>query len=89
MTAKTIVIPDNFDSANAFDFRDKIDENTESVIIDFRNTLFMDSAGLGTLVFWVRTVQKSGEALTIVNLSGQPKDLIKVVGLDKVVEIHD
>ncbi len=89
MPPRTITIPENFDSANAFDFRGEVLEDMGSVIIDFRDTLFMDSAGIGTLVFWLRTLQRSGGELIFLNLSGQPKDIVKIVGLDKVVKIQD
>jgi anti-anti-sigma factor len=89
MTVKAISIPENFDSANAFDFRSVLNVAAETVIVDFKNTCFVDSAGIGTLVYWLRAMQGSGGKLVFVRLSGQPRDIIEMVGLDKLVEIRN
>ncbi len=89
MPTDEINIPDNFDSANAFDFRDHLVISASKVIVNFKNTSFMDSAGVGTLVFWLRSIQAAGGEMVFVNLTGQPSDIVKMVGLDKLVEIAE
>ncbi|MBX2829902.1 MAG: STAS domain-containing protein [Rhodospirillales bacterium] len=88
MSTETISLPDNFDSANALDFRSAIPDGTTTLIIDFKETHFVDSAGIGTMVFWLRDLQKSDGKIVLANLTGQPKDIVEMVGLNKLVEVQ-
>lgn len=66
--------------------RDLIESNLDSkvLLIDFNNTTFMDSSGLGALVSIFRSAQQKGIELTLDNVTAQVMAVLNLTGLDQV-----
>ena len=63
------------------------------IIVDLSETDFLDSHGLGTLVYYFHTLQKENRKFTILNANPNPNAyisrLFEVTNLDKILNIVD
>ena len=64
-------------------------ESGETLVVDLRDVSFMDSPGLGTLIFCDRRQRDRGGRLVIKNPAGPVRDLLDVVRLADVLEVED
>jgi anti-anti-sigma factor len=64
------------------------DLHTQKVVIDFQNTVFMDSSGLGALVSNFKIAQEKGIAFVLRNVTPQVMAVLKLTGLDQVFPIE-
>ncbi|HLO84097.1 MAG TPA: sugar transferase [Nostocaceae cyanobacterium] len=60
----------------------------QQIIIDFGQTTFMDSSGIGALVSNFKTAQEKGIAFTLRNLTPQVMAVLNLTGLDQVFSIE-
>ena len=71
-------IDDDLDAAYVSRVRPHIDhlaEADEDVVLDFSKVEFVDSSGLGALVFLHKRLVAKGHKLRVVGLGGQPLQL--------------
>ncbi|MGI8501693.1 MAG: exopolysaccharide biosynthesis polyprenyl glycosylphosphotransferase [Hassallia sp.] len=70
--------------------QDLIEANShpKQIIIDFHQTTFMDSSGLGALVSNLKTAQEKGIPLTLRNVTPQVMAVLNLTGLDQVFSIE-
>ena len=59
------------------------------VLLDFAGVSFIDSTGLGMLVRAHRTAETSDAAFAVVRPTPQTRKLIRVLGLDQLLHVHD
>ncbi|MEA5568741.1 anti-sigma factor antagonist [Anabaena sp. UHCC 0399] len=60
----------------------------KQIIIDFQQTTFMDSSGLGALVSSYKTTQEKGIVMSLRNVTPQVMAVLNLTGLDKVFSIE-
>ncbi|NDJ22654.1 anti-sigma factor antagonist [Nostoc sp. B(2019)] len=60
----------------------------KQIIIDFHQTTFMDSSGLGALVSNFKYAQEKGMTLILRNVTPQVMSVLKLTGLDQVFSIE-
>lgn len=65
------------------------DEDCDSVIVDLSNVGFIDSHGLGGLVYSHILLEKNGKQLIFTAPHGYTKSLFRDCGLEKVLSILD
>ena len=77
------------DAAVAIDartaFEAVIDAGSGRVEIDMTETTFIDSSGVGAIVFIYKRLVVQGRAMTLHGLNGQPRDLIGLLRLDRTI----
>jgi anti-anti-sigma factor len=80
-------------SANSADLlnwvRDRVDSNQARLLIDLRNVLFMDSAGLGALIAAYKIAEQANGELMLCSLNGQARMLLEMTGLESVFQIYE
>ncbi|WGV25624.1 anti-sigma factor antagonist [Halotia branconii] len=64
------------------------DSYPKRIIIDFQQTTFMDSSGLGALVSNFKTAQEKGIVLILGNVTPQVTAVLNLTGLDQVFPIE-
>ncbi len=71
-------------------FQDLIqaDSYPKRIVIDFQQTTFMDSSGLGALVSNFKTAQEKGIVLILGNVTPQVTAVLNLTGLDQVFPIE-
>jgi len=62
---------------------------TKHIILDFRNTKFMDSSGIGMIISRYKEVNLRGGKISIINAAESVKKLILISGLHKLVYEYD
>jgi anti-sigma B factor antagonist len=88
---KVLVLSGDVDLATAPVLRDRIEEAAEdgaTVVIDLRDVRFMDSPGLGTLIYCRQLLEQRGSALVARSPQGHVRELFDVVQLDSVFPIE-
>jgi len=58
----------------------------DDVIVDLSNVEFIDSSGIGVLVFLFKRLREKNIELIFVGLTGQPKRLVEMLRIDKTIK---
>ncbi|MGM3308794.1 anti-sigma factor antagonist [Anabaena sp. WFMT] len=64
------------------------DSHPQQVVLDFQNTIFMDSSGLGALVSNYKYAQEQGISFVLRNVTPQVMAVLNLTGLDQVFSIE-
>jgi anti-anti-sigma factor len=79
-----------FDASIAADARLRFEtlanETQDDVVLDLAAVRFIDSSGVGAIVFLIKRLRARGRKLVIRNASGQPADLLKMLRVHLAVE---
>ncbi len=85
-----ITLQGDFDAVIAPEARSVFTEltqgNTKNVVLNFSNVSFMDSSGVGALVFLFKRLRESNCDLVLEGLQQQPAELIKLLRIDQIIE---
>lgn len=77
------------DAASALEARQSfeavIEAGSAPVDIDMTNTSFIDSSGVGAIVFIYKRLVLQGRTMTLQGLNGQPRELIGMLRLDRTI----
>ena len=85
------IIADHLDAGNVDDFHSKIDPilaDFDRVVFDFSNLSFIDSSGLGAILFCQRDIISNNGILKICGVSKSIKLFFELVRMHKVVDIE-
>lgn len=89
-----IPLPASFTVIQAVDFKQKFQKTCEDnpnlaiIRLDFKQTIFMDSSGIGSLVGCWKIAQKQGIRLILQDVSPQVMSILALTDLDKLFEIE-
>jgi anti-anti-sigma factor len=76
--------------ANLFDFQKTLNAGTETVtIVDFTESEYMDSAGLGTLLNYYVSGKRRGRSLRLVAVNYRVAELLKLTSADTLIKTYD
>lgn len=73
-------------SALESDFQALVEEHKGCVILDLSDADFMDSSGIGSIVFLYKRLKAQNRELLLVGLQGQPARLIQSLRVDKTIK---
>lgn len=59
----------------------------QHISLDIDNVTFLDSSGVGVIVFLFKRLKSSGGTLELSNVNGQPKELIKLLRVSSVIPV--
>ena len=86
-----IAIDGSFDAAAVASSSFAVDHLAHSeqrdVFLDMTRTTYIDETGLATLVFMIRQLNCTGRTLTLYGLTGQPRQLVDMLGLANSMEV--
>ena len=85
------VLSGDIDLRTAPDLRDRIKgvaASGASVVIDLRDVRFVDSPGLGTLIYCGRALEETGAELVLRGPRGPVRELFDLVSLESLVTIE-
>ena len=76
--------------SNLFDFQSRVRaDNSKTLIIDFTNVPYVDSAGIGCLVGAYVTHQKDGRNLLLVGVSERIHNALKITHVEQFFRFYD
>jgi len=88
----TLQLEDSFDALAVEDLRQDFDDLATQeldVVLDFSRVTFIDSSGLGAIVFLFKRLRALDKNLKLANTTGQPLQLLQYLRIDKVIEMTD
>ncbi len=76
-------------SARQLEVEFEILSNTEKneLVIDMTQVQFIDSCGIGAIVFLYKRLKSRDKNLCLLNVNGQPRKLIQMLRIDKVIPL--
>lgn len=87
-----IELPEEFDSFKVDRVRDHLDaiaaDESLSVSLDFQNNQFIDSSGIGAIVFLFKRLRAKKRHLVLSNVSGQPLKLMTMLHVDRAIPVN-
>ena len=69
-------------------FKEKIPLINKPVIIDLKNVTYLDSRGLGILVFLFTHIKKAGQKLYLANIQNEVLKIMQLTALDNIFSIY-
>lgn len=89
-----ISLPKELDHHSAEGIKDEADrmfarENVRHIIFDFKNTVFMDSSGIGVIMGRYKNAKFIGGTVGAIHVSERMKKIFLISGLHKIVKIYD
>lgn len=90
----TAYLSGDLDHHTARSVREQIDSDTERMMpkvlkLDFKDVTFMDSSGIGLVMGRYKLVRAFGGELVITNCPSHIKRVMKLAGLEKLVEFEN
>ena len=67
-------------------FAELTDNIDKDVVLNFAEVKFMDSSGVGALVFLFKRLREAKVDLMLENLNEQPAELIKLLRIDQIIK---
>lgn len=64
------------------------DAQHKDVALDIGAVSFIDSSGIGAIVFLFKRLKARGGALSLYNVQGQPRELIELLRIDTAIPVH-
>ncbi|MCP3891199.1 MAG: STAS domain-containing protein [Desulfobulbaceae bacterium] len=89
----TISLTGRFDATVVGRFKEFLNSlspnGTEQYVVDLANLQYIDSSGLGCLVFFLRQVRQNGGEIKISTISGKVRAVFELTKLHRIFEIYD
>jgi anti-anti-sigma factor len=82
---------DEFDAELVKSMRDEFEalsELTTNIVVDLTDVKFIDSSGIGAIVFLYKRMIAKDLNLSVIGLSTQPSELFKMLMLDKTINCY-
>lgn len=90
---KVFVIPSDFSGFTVDGFKDEfeklVETDSKSIVLDLSKTEFIDSSGIGAIVFLYKRIEKKNHKLMLLNVTGQPYKLMALLRVDKTIPFVD
>ena len=67
----------------------RIDQGWNRMIVDLQNVDYMDSAGLGALVYAYTSCRRRGIRMVLVRVSGKNRELLRITKLLTVFDVYE
>ncbi|ATL92733.1 STAS domain-containing protein [Aeromonas sobria] len=89
---QVVVLENEFDAMAVSALRPLFEELATyhgNVLADISDVHFIDSSGIGALVFLYKRLIMNGHQMALVCGPGQPHDLLEMLHIDRVIPCHD
>ena len=67
---------------------DEVERGARQIVVDFANTAYIDSSGLGALVSLGKRIRESGGELRLAALNDDPRTLFELTRLDTLFPLY-
>ncbi|BCS47982.1 STAS domain-containing protein [Aeromonas jandaei] len=89
---QVVVLENEFDAMAVSELRSLFEElstHQGDVLADISDVHFIDSSGIGALVFLYKRLIMNGHQMALVCGPGQPHDLLEMLHIDRVIPCHE
>ncbi|MDX2315883.1 MAG: STAS domain-containing protein [Gammaproteobacteria bacterium] len=66
-----------------------VERPSGDIVVDMTAVTFIDSSGVGALVFLYKRLVAQGRDMILVGLQGQPRDMLRLLRIDKTVSTFE
>lgn len=89
----SLIIHGNMDaegSRSAQPYIDSIidDQNKTEIEVDFKDVQFLDSSGIGALVYLYKRLVERNRQMRIENVSGQPLEIMNLLRISQAIPVN-
>lgn len=82
----------DFDSLNIIQVREELEQTimnstADNVVLDLSNVDFIDSSGIGAIVFLYKRLHGSQRHLELIGAKGQPKQLLQLLRISQAIPV--
>jgi anti-anti-sigma factor len=88
-----VTLPSDFSGLSVDQYREQFDDlvttDKSVVVLDFGSTEFIDSSGIGAMVYLYKRIEKRGVQLLLLQVAGQPNKLMKLLRVDRTITFID
>lgn len=85
----TVTLPNDFSGLNVDRYRDHFEllacTQHKTVVLNFGDTDFIDSSGIGAMVFLYKRIEQRGTLMKIIDAKGQPRELMQLLKVDLTI----
>jgi len=64
-----------------------IHQKTQNVVLDLSQVNFIDSSGIGAIVFLFKRLKAQNRQMTLSNVNGQPMELMELLRIGSVITV--
>ena len=88
--ALLITLSGEFDALGTVSIRKTLEETASSeehqhIVIDLSRVIFIDSSGIGAIVFLFKRLRQKQRTLEITGVQGQPRELFELLRIHKAI----
>ena len=88
----TIIFQGELDALGCIEVRTDMEKivstnDKKNIAIDMSNVSFIDSSGIGMIVFLYKRVKANQGTLQIINVQGQPQELMELLRIDSAIPV--
>ena len=84
-----VVLDEQLDAQEVAKLQPKLESLVQrpsgDIVVDLTAVTFIDSSGVGALVFLYKRLVAQGRDMVLVGLQGQPRDMLRLLRIDKTV----
>jgi len=88
-----VVLDEEFDAQEVVKLQPQLQSLVErpsgDIVVDMTAVTFIDSSGVGALVFLYKRLVAQGRDMILVGLQGQPRDMLRLLRIDKTVSTFE
>lgn len=89
--ATTVIIPSDLDGhltqSVKEEFSSIAEEADRDIVLNLQHCEFMDSSGIGAIIFLHKRLLCKGHHLILENIHTQPRDLLMLLKIDKILTL--
>lgn len=80
------------DSSNSREFHSELEavvaDSDAALVLDFEDVAYISSAGMRVILLTAKSLQKSGMKFALCSMNDSIREVFKISGFDKIIEIH-
>ena len=88
-----VELPNDFSGMSVDRYREQFDSlaNThqDNIVLNFNKTEFIDSSGIGAMVFLFKRIEQRGVNMQLLKVNGQPRKLMTLLRVDLTIDFID
>ena len=81
------------DSSNSREFHSELEATVAgsdaALVLDFEDVTYISSAGMRVILLTAKSLQKSGTKFALCSMNDSIREVFRISGFDKVIEIHE
>lgn len=67
---------------------EKLEENLTDVVFDMSNLAYIDSTGIGIIVFIMKKLKENSKELSVVNARSNVLKIFNITGIDQLIKVE-